>query len=282
MTDNDTGSFRLGELEEAHEFPPVEDNEMVALQLKAINRRYRWFLLFTILIVGALFAVGYLDLKNRFSVQQSSGSREIENITTIFEDRFNELQKRIEELDAAMAEEMAALDQKTVVWQKDLAKLRSTVDKLDLSGAIKKEQKSLLLAVRKELDPLDQNVKSLQSELAGMDQKLSKEIKPLADSVARNAKAVGLLQERIGPETTTIVNRDQMDLELLKIKKAYRQNLSAEIAGVEKQIRLLRERIERIEIRPTSGNTSPATSGSPGRNQSPSTGATGIQEQNLP
>lgn len=284
MTDKDTGSFRLGALDETRpdEMPPVEDNELVELQLKKINRRFRWFLLFTILVVGALFVVGYLDLKNRFSVQKTSGSREIENIATIFEDRFNELQGRIDELDATQTKEMAALDQKTVVWQKDLAALRATVDKLDVSGAIKKEQKSILREVRKELDPLEQKIESLQSELAGLDQKVVSQITPLTESLARNTKEVNLLQERIGPTTTDIVNKDQMDLELLKIKKAYRQNLAAEITGVEKQVRLLRERIERLEARSMSGNTSPAPSATPRVKNPQSTGASGIQEQNLP
>ena len=284
MTDKDTGSFRLGALDETRpdEMPPVEDNELVELQLKKINRRFRWFLLFTILVVGALFVVGYLDLKNRFSVQKTSGSREIENIATIFEDRFNELQGRIDELDATQTKEMAALDQKTVVWQKDLAALSATVDKLDVSGAIRKEQKSILREVRKELDPLEQKIESLQSELAGLDQKVVSQITPLTESLARNTKEVNLLQERIGPTTTDIVNKDQMDLELLKIKKAYRQNLAAEITGVEKQVRLLRERIERLEARSMSGNTSPAPSATPSVKNPQSTGASGIQEQNLP
>jgi hypothetical protein len=54
-----------------------------------------------------------------------------------------------------------------------------------------------------------------------------------------------------------------MDLELLKIKKAYRQNLAAEISGLEKQIRLLVERLERLEISPPAGTSRQPPSGTP-------------------
>lgn len=281
MSENTSGSFRLGTLEDTREIHPVEDNAIVNLQVKKLNRRFRWLLIITVIVVGGLFTVGYLDLKNRFSVQKNSGTREIQNISAIFEDRLNELQKRSDDLESSLTKEMAALDQKTVVWQKDLSALRNKVDKLDLSGAVKKEQKAVLQQVRKDIEPLDQQLKSIQSNLAGVEQKILTQITPLSDSLARNAKDVERLKTLIGPAPGEIVNKDQMELELLKIKKAYRQNLTAEIAGLEKQIRLLAERLERLEVKPSSGMSTPATSGKPKSGSTTNTGNAGIQEQNI-
>lgn len=281
MTENTTGSFRLGTLEDTREVHPVEDNEIVNLQVKKLNRRFRWLLIITVFVVGGLFTVGYLDLKNRFSLQKNSGTREIQNISAIFEDRLNELQQRSDDLESSLTKEMSALDQKTVVWQKDLTALRNKVDKLDLSGAVKKEQKAVLQEVRKNIEPLDQQIKSIQSDLASVEQKILTQITPLSESLARNAKDVKSLKTLIGPAPGEIVNRDQMELELLKIKKAYRQNLTAEIAGLEKQIRLLVERLERLEVKSSSGTSTPATSGKPKSGSTTNTGDAGIQEQNI-
>ncbi len=281
MTDKNTGSFRLGTLEDTREVQPVEDNELVELQVKKLNRRFRWLLIITIFVIGGLFTVGYLDLKNRFSVQKNSGTREIQNISAIFEDRLNELQKRSEDLENALKKEVAALDQKTVVWQKDLATLRDMVEKLDLSGAVKKEQKAVLQEIRKDIEPLDQKIKSIQSDLAGIEQKILTQVTPLSESLARHAKDVENLKAIIGPAHGEIVNKDQMELELLKIKKAYRQNLAAEISGLEKQIRLLVERMEKLEIKPSPGASRPATSGQPKTGSTTNPGNTGIQEQTL-
>lgn len=281
MTENTTGSFRLGTLEDTREVHPVEDNEIVNLQVKKLNRRFRWLLIITVFVVGGLFTVGYLDLKNRFSLQKNSGTREIRNISAIFEDRLNELQQRSDDLESSLTKEMSALDQKTVVWQKDLTALRNKVDKLDLSGAVKKEQKAVLQEVRKNIEPLDQQIKSIQSDLASVEQKILTQITPLSESLARNAKDVESLKKLIGPAPGEIVNRDQMELELLKIKKAYRQNLTAEIAGLEKQIRLLVERLERLEVKSSSGTSTPATSGKPKSGSTTNTGDAGIQEQNI-
>ena len=282
MSDKDTDSFRLGTFEDTREIPPTEDNEIVELQIKALNRRFRWLLVVLIFVVGGLFVAGYMDLKNRFSVQETSGIREIHNISTILEDRLNELQKRLDDLATTLTKEMAALDKKTVVWQKDLTTLRQRVETLDVSGVVKREKKAVLQAVRKDLEPLDQKMSSIQSDLAGVEKKLSAQVTPLSQGVTQNTKAIETLQARFGPASGEIVNKDQMDLELLKIKKAYRQNLAAEISGLEKQIRLLVERLERLEIAPPASNPRPTASGNPKAGSNAPAGNTGIQEQNLP
>ena len=282
MSVNDSDSFRLGTFEDSGEISPVEDTELFELQLKKTRRRFRWLIFFLVLLFGAVFAAGYLDLKNRFSMQSTSGIREIENISTVFEDRYNELQKRIDDLGNSMAQEMAALDQKTVVSQKDLATLRQTLEKLDVSGTVKKEQATILQEVRKELAPLEQRIKSLQSDLPEIEKKLRSQVAPLSESLASNTQKLEALQNRIGPMTGEIVNRDLLDLELLKIRKAYRQNLTEEIAGLDKQVRLLVEKVERLERRMTTGTTPAGPTAQPGNARPPASGSGGIQEQPLP
>lgn len=277
MSANDSDSFRLGTLDDTGEIArSVDDVERFELQLKKVKRRLRWFMVLLILLVGILFAAGYWDLKNRFSMQANSGVREIANISAVFEDRFNELQKRIDDVGNSLSEEMAAMDQKTVVWQKDLAALRQTVEKLDVSGMVEKKQKAALQEVRKELAPLDERIKSLQSELAALDKKMQSQFTPLSQSLASNTQKLEALQNRIGPLSGELVNRDMLDLELLKLRKANRQALTEEFSGLDKQIRLLTEKVDRLERR-LAAAASPAA-GTP----APTGNAAGIQEQPLP
>jgi hypothetical protein len=49
-----------------------------------------------------------------------------------------------------------------------------------LSGAVKKEQQAFLQEVRKDLEPLDQKMASIQSDLAGVEKKLSAQMAPLS------------------------------------------------------------------------------------------------------
>ena len=65
----------------------------------------------------------------------------------------------------------------------------------------------------------------------------------------------------LGPVAGRIVDKDQMDLEMLKLKKAYQQNLAAEISGLQKQIGLLTERLERLESRTRSQAATPPARG---------------------
>jgi archaellum component FlaC len=283
MSVNDSDSFRLGTLDDTGEVAPaVDDTERFELQIKKVKRRMRWFMFWLILLVAILFAAGYWDLKNRFAMQTNSGIREIANISTVFEDRFNELQKRIDDVGNSLSQEMTSLDQKTVVSQKDLAALRQKIEKLDVSGVVEKKQKAILQEVRKEVAPLDQRIKSLQSELAALDKKMQSQVKPLSDSLASNTQRIEALKNRIGPLSGEIVNRDMLDLELLKLRKAYRQSMADEVSGMNKQIHLLTEKVERLQRRLASANA-PATNAGPSGNAQPSTGnTTGIQEQPLP
>ena len=261
MSEKDTGSFRFGTLEDAEALPLSEDSALVELQVRKIGRRFWWLLVVMVLLVGGLFTAGYIDLKNRFSAQKTTGIREIENISAVFQDRLDEFQNRLEGIEASFSKEMAALDQKTVVWQKDLAALRKTVEQLDLSGAVAEEQKAILAEVRKEVAPLDQKVQTLRSELTALDKKVAARIEPLNQSLAQNTQAITSLQERLGPIAGQIVDKDQMDLELLKLKKAHRQNVSDEISGLQKQIGLLTERLQRLESRLASGPPAATESG---------------------
>lgn len=284
MSIQDSGSFRLGSLDDTGEVSQVqaEDVELFEIQLKKTRRRFRWSLFLLLVLFGAVFTVGYLDLKKRFSMQSTSGIREIENVSAVLEDRLNELQKRIDDLGDLFVQDMTALDQKTVVWQKDLAKLRQTVEKLDVSGTVKKERQSVLQEVRKEIGPLEKSIASMRTDLDGIEQKMDSKITPLSESVTSTKQKVEALQNRIGPLSGGIVDRDTLDLELLKIRKSYRQGISDEISGLERQIRLLTEKVERLENRMTAGSVSSAPSKQPSAGQPVPAGNTGIQEQTLP
>jgi uncharacterized coiled-coil protein SlyX len=277
MSEKDTGSFRFGTMEDTEEIPLSEDAALTDLQIRKVGRRFWWLLLIMVLFVGGLFAAGYIDLTNRFSIQKTTGIREIENIATVFQDRLDEFQKRLDGLETSLTEQMVALDQKTVVWQKDLATLRKTVEALDLSAAVAQEQKAVLQEVRKELAPLDKRLQQLQTDLTALEKNLTDRVAPLSGSLAQNAQAIAKLQSRLGPVAGQLVDKDQMELELLKIKKAYRQNLAAEISGLQKQIGLLTERLERMESRSPTRGASPGASGQPGATESG-----GIREQPLP
>lgn len=282
MSERDTGSFRFGSLDEEREDIPADNGyELVELKLRKLNRRFWWLLFLVVLLVGGLFAAGYWDLKNRFTAQKSVGIREIENISTVFDDRLNEFQERLKGFETTLAEEMAAIDKKTVVWQKDLAGLRKSVENLDLSGAVEKEQQAILQEVRKEIAPLDQKIAALQSELEALapldelEEKLTAQIAPLSKSIEENRAAITALQDRLPPVAGEIVTKDEMDLEMLKLKKALSLDLADQVARLERRIGLLTEQIERIESRRALAPPSTGPGAAP-------TAPGGIQEQPLP
>ena len=86
------------------------------------------------------------------------------------------------------------------------------------------------------------------------------------------------LQQTIKAAAGESIDRDEMALEMLKVKKTYQQQIASEAALIRKQVSLLDERMERLESKLRALNTrAPAPSGT-----NTTSAGRDIQEQNLP
>ena len=142
MTENETSSFRLGSgpIEDGPEAPTQEDEQLAQLQFKRLSRRIRITSLLLLLLMIAVFALGYWDLQGRFARQANTGNREIQNITAIFEDRLNQFDQKLADIEKQLEEDFAKVDKLTVKLQKDMGQLKKNLDAIDLSGTIRKKR----------------------------------------------------------------------------------------------------------------------------------------------
>ena len=291
MTENETSSFRLGSgpIEDASE-PAPQDDTLAQLQFKRLARRFRITTLLLLLLMIALFALGYWDLQGRFARQANTGNREIQNITAVFEDRLNQLDQKLVDIENQLGEDLAKIDKLTVNLQKDMGQMQKNLDAIDLSGTLRKEQKALRAQMQKDFAPIKKEIDSLSKNMGAFDKRIKNQMAPLEEKLnqTRNelaaldkvlkasANDLAALDKALKASAAQSVNKDALSLEMLKVKKAYQQQVATETAAFRKQTGMLTERLERLEgklrelqsVRRSTPGTGPVS-------------GSGIQEQNL-
>ncbi len=278
MTENETSSFRLGSgpIEDMPE-PSIQENDQLAqLQFKRLTRRIRITSLLLLFLMIAVFALGYWDLQGRFVRQANTGNREIQNITAVFEDRLNQLDQQLADIEKQLGEDFAKVDKLTVKLQKDIGQLQKNLEAIDLSGAIRKEQKALRAQMQKAFAPIKKDIDNLSKNMGAFDKRIKNQMAPLEEKLNQTRNDLAALNKSLKTSAAESVNRDALSLEMLKVKKAYQQQVAAETGALRKQTSILTERLERLEAKWRDLQRTPA----PAPDAGPASG-TGIQEQNL-
>nr|MBL0715746.1 hypothetical protein [Desulfobacterales bacterium] len=244
MTENETSSFRLGSgpLEETREVP-AQDDTVLQLRINKLTRRIRRTSMLLFLLMIVMFALGYWDLQGRFSQQANTGNREIKNITAVFDDRLNELDQNFILIEKKLGEDFGKLDKLTVKLQKDIGQLRKKLDAIDLSGTMQKEKKAMLFQMQKEFAPLKKDIDSLSQNMGAFDQRIQTQLAPLKKQISQTQTDLGTLQKDVRTSTNESIGKDDLALEMLKVKKAYQQQITSQAATIRKQVGLITERL---------------------------------------
>ncbi len=279
MPQDETSSFRLGSgpIEEPPDLSGSDDG-LQQIAIKRMTRRSRATTLLLLGLMLLLFAWGYWDLQGRFDRQANTGSREIKNISAVFDDRLNELDAKFASIETKLDEDFAKLDKLTVKLQKNFGELQKSMAAIDLSGTMRKEKKAMLDQMQKTFAPIKADIKNLSKNLGTIDQRVRTQLVPLEKQVQQTRDKMAVLDKTLKTASEESVGRDELALEMLKVKKSYQQQIISEAAAIRKQVSLLTERIERMEAKIRSVSSSAPSPA--GANARPS--GSGIQEQNLP
>ncbi len=279
MSENETSSFRLGSgtIEETAETKAQGDG-LHQIPIRKLARRSRITSLLLLVLMILMFAWGYWDLQGRFDRQANTGNREIKNITAVFEDRLNELDGRFAAIEENTQADFAKLDKLTVKLQKNIGELQKSMAAIDLSGTMRKEKKAMRDQMQKAFAPIKADIDSLSKDLGTFDQRVRTQLGPLEKQLSQTRNELAALQQTLKAAADESMDRDEMALEMLKVKKTYQQQIASEAAVIRKEVRLLDERMERLESKLRAINArAPAPSG-----QNTTATGRGIQEQNLP
>ena len=130
--------------------------------------------------------------------------------------------------------------------------------------------------MQKTFAPIKKDIDNLSKNMGAFDKRIKDQMVPLEEKLTQTRNDLAALDKALKAATAASVSRDALSLEILKVKKAYQQQVTAETSALRKQTGILVERLERLEGKLRDLQRTPASAPRTG----PASG-TGIQEQNL-
>ncbi len=263
--------FRFEPGDEEPELAVVD--EELKKRVNRLSQRISFLTLLLPSLIAIVIYVAYHDLAQRLTRTQSSDLRSVEKLATDTEQKTAALSARLGEIEAALAQAVNA-QAKLQPLQEDLRKAGSELDKLNAAKADKKEveeaakrNEEALAAVNKNVQALAKEVQTLapfreelgvsatlRSEiqtLSGRLQKLEgslgKDLTGLAGYMDRSRSEMEKVRSELSGLQARKLDRDGLELELLKAKRLYQIALDQEIARIDKAVNTVQRRLEQVE-----------------------------------
>jgi chromosome segregation ATPase len=270
MAGQDKFRFHLGD--EEPEAPAID--EALQRRVQKLGQRLSFLTLVLPCLLAVVIYLAYREIEVRMTQVQRSDSRTAERVAAEVEQKTGELRERMAEVDAAMSARLEGL-------QAEIKKAAETAEALQAAKAGKGE---LAEAVARSDASLSSNAKSLQ-ELAATVQAVNKDLQTLApfreelgnaaamrSELSRLSTRLQTLENSLGKDLTGVagfmernkaelaqvkadlakvqtgrVDREYVDLEILKAKKVYQTAIEQEMSRVEKMLSGLQRRIDQLE-----------------------------------
>jgi DNA repair exonuclease SbcCD ATPase subunit len=261
-------------------FEPGDEEPEIAVAdeelKKRVNRLSQRISFLTLLLpslIAIVIYVAYHDLTQRLTRAQSSDLRSVEKLATAAEQKTEALSARLGEIEAALAQ-AANAQTKLQALQEVLRRGESEMDKLNAAKADKKEVEEAAKRNDEALATVNKNVQALSKELQALApfreelgvsatlrseiQTLSGRLQKLEGSLGKDLTGLAGYMDRSRSELEKVkselsglqarkLDRDSLELEILKAKRLYQIALDQEIARIDKAVNAVQRRLEQVE-----------------------------------
>jgi chromosome segregation ATPase len=278
------------------------DSEQTIYQEEAKDRRVEKLshrvTIISILIpvlIGVVFYIAYSDITGRVSQGQDTGAMEIQNLSSQLEENFTKLSEKYGDLEVALTQKLAALEKVDKSMKSNLKKAEDTVAKINATKADKKDQQNAIAKIDKALNPLRQELKTIKSvttDLQTQNNDLKQQLatlsanltrlsanltrlsasteKTLKASAATRSKELTAIQSELSSLSGQKMNKDALQLELLKARKHFQRDLDMTKSAIDKRLASMLRKIKDLEkvvqaplssARPSGQKVSPGSGG---------------------
>ena len=277
------------------------DSEQTIYQEEAKDRRVEKLshrvTIISILIpvlIGVVFYIAYRDITGRVSQGQDTGAMEIQNLSSQLEENFAKLSEKYGDLEAALTQKLADLEKVDKSMKDNLKQAEDTVAKINATKADKKDAQDAIAKIDIALKPLRQELKTinavttdlqtqnndLKQQLAVLSANLTRlsanTEKTLKETAAIHSKELNIIQTDLSSLSGQKMDKDALQLELLKAKKNFQRDLELTKSAINKRLAAMLKKIKDLEKVVQAPLSSSRTTGQTG-----SAGSGGIVEQEI-
>ena len=286
IDDEQYPSFKLEGDEEPVPEQTVYQDDAKDRRVEKLSHRVTIITILLPVLIGVIFYIAYRDVTSRVSQSQDVGAMEIQNLSGQLEENFAALSAKYGELEAALNEKLANLEKVDKAMKDNLKQAEDTVAKINATKADKKDQQQVvakidaaLTPIRKELKDLNTmrtDIKTVSTEMAALDKDLQQQFSVLSGKIDKALNDLNQIQTEVSSVSNRKMDKDALQLELLKARKNFQRDLDVTKAAIDKRIDTMLRKIKDLEKLAQVPAISPKPSGS-----TVSQGAGNITEQEI-
>jgi chromosome segregation ATPase len=246
IDDEQYSSFKFDGDDEPDSEQTLYQEEVTNRRVEKLSHRVTIISILIPVLIGVVFYIAYREITDRVSRSQDTEAMEIQNLSTQLEENFAALSTKYGDLEAALTQKLAALEKVDKAMKTNLKKAEDTVAKINATKANKKDQQdaidrlnTALNPIRNELKtlaPLRNDLKAVTTELASLDKDLQQQLSTLSKNVDKALKNLTKIQSDMSVLSDRKLDRDSLQLELLKAKKSYQRDLDLTKSAIDKRL----------------------------------------------
>ena len=245
-------------------------------------------------LIGVIFYITYREITGRVSQTQDTEAMEIQNLSARLQENFTKLSEKYSALETALTEKLAALEKVDKSMKGNLKQAEDTLAKINATKADKKEHQDAIAKIDSALNPIRQELKTITSvttDLQAQNNDLKQQLaalsanltrlsasteKTLKESATIHSKELTAIQSDLSLLSDRKMDKDTLDLELLKARKQFQRDLDVTKSAIDKRLASILRKIKDLEKVVQAPLNSAVKSG-----QTASTGSGSIVEQEI-
>ncbi|MGD2098887.1 MAG: hypothetical protein PVG35_15000 [Desulfobacterales bacterium] len=208
-------------------------------------------------LIGAIFYIAFREITSRVNQSQDVGAMEIQTLSSQLEERFDVLSSKYNDLEAALNEKLAQLEKVDLAMKANLKEAEDTVAKINATKADKKDQQEVVAKIDAALKPVHKelkdlaamrdDIKTVSEDMTALNKDLKQQLSTLSKNVDKSLSDLARIQSDITTLSERKMDKDALQLELLKARKNFQRDLDVAKLAIDKRLDSMLRKIKDLE-----------------------------------
>lgn len=264
IDEEDYPSFKFEGDDEPESEETIYQEEAKDRRIEKLSHRVTIISILIPVLIGVIFYMAYRDITTRVSRSQDTGAMEIQNLSTQLDENFAKLSEKTGELEAALTRKLADLEKVDQAVKSNLKEAEEALKQINATKVDKKDQQDAITKIDSALDPIRQELKtinSLTADLQTQNNELKQQLATLSGNLAalsgnlatlsadtdKTLKELAAVQTDLSSLSSRKLDKDTLQLELLKARKNLQRDLDLTKAAIDKRLDTVLRRIKDLE-----------------------------------
>ena len=224
-------SFKFEGDEEPESEQTAYQEDVKDRRLEKLSHRVTIISILIPVLIGAIFYIAYREITSRVSQSQDAGAMEIQTLSSQLEENFAALSVKYGDLEAALNEKLADLEKVDKAMKANLKEAEDTVAKINATKADKKDQQEVIAKIDAALNPIRaelkdlaamrNDIKAVSEDMTALNKDLKQQLSTLSQNADESQSALARIQSDISALSERKMDKDALQLELLKARKSF-------------------------------------------------------------